>query len=393
MLTELSSQRFYIWMRWLGYVALCCLVPWLARGEPRTWTDKAGRQVEAEFIALEAGHVKIKRSSDGRTYLFPVESLSREDQAYLRKIISESGKTEAVQEAKPFEGLQWPRKVGLPDNYDVQVVKEDNATNVYIYRTPNFEFHSDVKLARKVVRDFGKIFESTYAAMQVFPLKWKPHPSEARYVTRLFKHKQDYYDAGGLPNSGGVYFSSKREIWTPLASLGVKKSSSSYTLDDSDDHGTLIHEITHQVHHDWLGKLPPWIIEGMAVYMESVPYRKGEFRFDKRKVDEFDRLQRRGLFRMVSPEELMTMSASEWNSNFANAPDELRNYYLSAFLLFNYFLHLDGEGEGRRIYAYVRAIESGASDQDARQLLLAGRSYQGLTEQIKDAYKREDIDL
>ncbi|WP_309382496.1 SHD1 domain-containing protein [Cerasicoccus frondis] len=370
------------------------MTPWLAQGETRIWTNNAGQQVEAEFIAVDADHVKIKRVADGRMFSFPISSLSAEDQIFIESFkFAEESKSAEQGPVKEFDGLQWPRRVGLPDDYEVEVVQEDNDAREYIYRTTNFEFHSDVKLSRKVVREFSKIFEATYSAMQVFPLEWKPQPIESYFVTRLFENKMDYYAAGGLPNSGGVYFSSKREIWTPLASLGVKKSSSGYTSDDSGDHSTLIHEITHQLHHEWLSRLPPWLIEGLAVYMESVPYDDGEFRFDKRELDEFDRVSRRGASRLVNLETLMTMTGAAWNANFTKAPDLLGEYYLSAFLLINYYLHLDGEGEGRRLYAYVRAIETGVSDAEARKILLAGRSYEQLTEDVKKAYKREDIDL
>lgn len=378
--------------------AACFLFAMALCVQARVWTDTTGRTVEADFIAIDHDHVKIKRQADGQIFSLPINRLSETDQAFLREQTSAEAKAERKKAAparKPFDGLQWPRRTELPDDYDVEVIKEDNDARIYIYRTPNFEFHSDVKLARKVVREFGEIFEGTYAAMQAFPLEWNPKPGESHFKTRLFETKESYLDAGGLPNSGGLYMSRAREIWVPLSSLGVEKSSSSYTLDDSDDHSTLVHEITHQVHHDWLGKLPPWIVEGMAVYMESVPSDDGEFRYDKRELEDFDRVQRvqNSPVRMAPIERLMTMSHADWNNNFHDNAEELSVYYLSAFLLMNYYLHFDGEGEGRRLYAYVRAIEDGQYDADASALLLNGRSYEEVSEALVRAYKREDLDL
>lgn len=381
---------------------LCCTAIIFAAStlmlQARIWTDASGRTLEADLIEVDHDYVKIKRSADGQIFSLPIASLSAADQVYLQKISlnDEAGAdNKGESNPKPFDGLQWPRRVSLPEDYEVEIVKEDSAAAVYIYRTPNFEFHSDVKLARKVVREFGKIFEGTYEAMQVFPLHWKPQPSEGHFKTRLYESMTDYLDAGGLPNSGGVYVPKVREIWVPLESLGVKKSSSSYTLDDSDEHSTLVHEITHQVHHDWLGKLPPWVIEGMAVYMESVPNDDGEFRFDKRELEEFVQSQTpvESIVLMVSIERLMTLSHADWNANFEYNKDELSQYYLSAFLLLNYFLHFDGEGEGRRLYAYCRAIESGKDMDGAREFLLDGRTYAEITEDLIRAYKREDIDI
>jgi len=390
--------------RFNGAMTRLCFVAFLLAAvalgaEPRTWTDVDGRTVEAAFVKIDHDHVKIKRTTDGRIFSLPIARLSPADHAFLKEQlvkVETAAPVESTKEKKPFDGLDWPRRTDLPDDYEVEVIKEDSATNKYIYRTPHFEFHSDVKLARKVVRNFGKIFEGTFEAMRGFPLDWNPQPGESHFKTRLFESRANFLDAGGLPNSGGVYVPRLREIWVPLESLGVEKSSSGYTLDDSDDHSTLSHEITHQVHHDWLDKLPPWMVEGMAVYMESIPNKDGEFRFDKRELDEFVRYRSGAsgeLVRMVNIERLMTLSHAEWNANFHQKPEQLATYYISAFLLLNYYLHFDGEGEGRRIYAYVRAIEAGQPDAEARLLLLDGRSYAEISEALQRAYDREDIEV
>jgi len=356
----------------------------------RTWTDREGRQLEAELLAVEGDAVRVRRIADGREFSIPIERLSETDQQFIEAQRDEP----AAAEEEPFEGLEWPRRVGLPENYDVEVIREDNDAEDYVYRTPNFEFRSNVKLARKVVREFGEIFEATYAAMQAFPLRWNLRPEGDHFITQLYRTKAGYYEAGGIVNSGGVYRGSERRILVPVTSLGVEKSSTGFTLDDSEDHATLIHEITHQVHHDWLSSLPVWVIEGMAVYMESVPYDDGEFRFDKRELEAF--LRNEGIgeeYHIVAPSELMTISPREWNAKFAGDNLTLARYYNSAFLLMNYFLHLDGDGDGRRIHRYVRAIEAGQAEAEARQLLLEGRSDEDLFEDVQRAYKREDLDL
>lgn len=362
----------------------------LASAEPRIWTNDQGQQVEGELVDIQQSRVSFKRTADGQVFEMSIERFSEADQLLIAKMRAER---EAAPE-KQFEGLEWPRRSDLPDNYDVEVILEDNEKNIYIYRTPNFEFQSDVKLARKVVRDFGKIFEGAYAAMQAFPLEWKPRPQDEHFKTRLFETQESYLEAGGIPNSGGTYSSRKREIWAPLTSLGVKKTSTSYTLDNAEDHSVLIHEITHQVHHDWLQLLPPWIAEGMAVYMESIPFDDGQFRFDK--VDVADYLMRaygQNQISMVPLEELMTIDHSTWLGKFEEDPEDLAKYYCSAYLLLNYFLFMDGEGDGKRIYAYCRAKEAGKPESQARDILLGGRSYAELTEALQRGYKREKVEI
>ena len=360
----------------------------------RVWTDLEGRTVEADLLEVKGDEVTIKRARDGAVASVPIERLSDADVVYLKEFSLEREIRGASWAEEAFAGLDWPRRTRLPDDYDVEVVREDNQAEVYIYRTPNFEFQSEAKLARKVVREFGRIFEGTLSAMQAFPLNWEPTPREARYRARLFRDRAAYLNAGGPPNSGGVYKWSEREIWVPLSSLGLRKGSTSYTFGSSGDRSTLIHEITHQVHHDWLGRLLPWCVEGLAVYMESIPEDDGEFRFDKQDLPSFvRRMNGPGEVTMVDPSKLFMLTHSEWTANFSENPAELRTYYLSAFLLLHYFLHLDGEGDGQRIRAYIRAIEAGEPEAAARGLLLDGRDPEEFFENLRRAYKRENIEI
>ena len=361
----------------------------------REWTDVSGRKMEGRLLQHEAGEVTIKRAVDGRVVTFSTELLSAGDQDFLRTLRAPDQADASDGEEENFSGLEWPRRTRLSRDYrdyDVEVVREDSAAGIYIYQTPNFEFKSDVKLARKVVRSFGKVFEGTLAAMQAFPLKWAPKVAGPRFRARLFEHQADYLAGGGLPNSGGIYFAAKREIWLPLSSLGMRKTSSRYTFDGEGERSTLIHEITHQVHHEWLNRLPTWMTEGLAVYMESIPEDDGEFSFDKQDIQGFVNSRDRGHdIRMMDPARLMGMSAREWSANFAKNPTALRRQYLSAFMLFHYFLHFDGRGDGKRIWAYVRAIEAGQPEAKARELLFDGRDNDQLIKAITRAYRRERI--
>lgn len=365
----------------------------LVSASTREWTDRSGRSMEGVLLRHAGGEVTIRRAQDARVVTFSAELLSEADRVFL-ETLEVPAESEATAANEDFEGLDWPRRTKLPRPYEVEVVREDNEAGIFIYQTPNFEFHSDVKLARKVVREFGKVFEGTLAAMQAFPLEWSPQEGQTRYRARLFEKRAAYIAGGGLPNSGGVYFPAKREIWLPLSSLGLRKTSSSYTFDGSGERSTLIHEITHQVHHDWLGRLPIWMVEGLAVYMESIPEEEGEFRFDRQSLAGFVRRQNgSNRVHMMAPDQLMNMSAEAWSANFASSPWLLSGQYLSAFLLMHYFLHLDYDGDGRRIWSYIRAIEAGQPEAAAREKLLDGRDAEALREAIVKAYDREKIEV
>ena len=358
------------------------------KGE-HTFTSIDGRTLEANIIEATESTVTIQRSADERIFTLNIDQLIPADAEYIQKwSIQNQTENEPISEKEAIG--RWPRKL-KPGNYTIEIVSEDNETKTYIYRTPHFEFHSNVKLARKVVREFSQIFESTLLAVDALPLKLNPERSgDALFLTRIFETKGQYMAAGGIPNSAGVYFPKDRKVMAPLVHLGVKKSSSAYTIDESKEINVLAHEITHQVTHDWLNKLPIWAIEGIAEYIEAVPYERGAFRFDRYEIDE---ALNRSYNKLTRLEVLMNMEGEEWSQTLSKNSKAASSNYLSAFVLFYYFCHfdLDEDGRPRRLYDYLRAIEAGKSQQKALEILLNGRSYEELESAVKKTYKREDV--
>lgn len=357
-----------------------------------TFTSTDGRTLEAEIIAASDSTVTIQRSTDVRTFDLEIVRLIPEDAVYIREWSERNKVVQKEPVAKDKTIGSWPRKL-KPDTYDITIVREDNDTGTYTYRTPHFEFHSNVKLARRVVREFSQIFESTLLAITELPLNLNSGvPEGTLFSTQIFETEEQYLAAGGIPSSAGVYFPGSRKIMVPLRHLGVKKTSSSYTIDKRRKINVLAHEITHQVTHDWLDKLPVWASEGIAEYVEHVPYERGAFRFDQFKVRE---VLRYGSSSLTDLEALMTMSLIEWNQALAGGIGRASSNYLTVFVLYYYFCHfeLDEAGKPRLLYNYLRAIEAGEGKEAATEILLDGRTYEELEEIVKKAYKREDITL
>ena len=380
----LSSKAFLVGCVFVGLVSFKLNAAY-------TFTSIDGRTLEAEIIEASDFTVTIRRSSDGRRFTMDIDRLIPEDAVFIQAWLRRE-QTEAEPLSKTGNIGKWPRKL-KPDNYDITIVREDNETGTYIYRTPHFEFHSTVKFARRVVREFSQIFESTLLAVSELPLKLNPGiPENTFFLTQIFETEGQYVAAGGIPNSAGVYFPESRKIMVPLRHLGVKKTSSAYTIDESEEINVLAHEITHQVTHDWLDKLPIWASEGIAEYIEHVPYERGAFRFDRFEVDE---VFRRGSPSLRKLEVLMNMSLIEWNQALAKGTRRVSSNYLSALVLYYYFCHfdLDEAGNPKLLYDYLRAIEAGESQAAATKILLNGRSYEELEEAVVKAYRREDIKL
>lgn len=69
--------------------------------EGRTWTDQKGRKANAEFVSFENGKVRLRRTSDGKTFSVPIESLSDADQEYVKsEALADVTKAEATPQSE-----------------------------------------------------------------------------------------------------------------------------------------------------------------------------------------------------------------------------------------------------------------------------------------------------
>lgn len=377
----------------------------------RTWTSTDGRKIEASFLAIEADGVKI-RMANGSTFTVPLVRLSAEDQAYAKSQATTAPAPAAAAATPPKPGqpaamTTWPRSISLEDKPEVVVVREDAAKNEYVYRSPHYEFVCDSKLGANVVREFGRIFESTWLINCLFPLDLRPEPEKLReiFLARLFTNKSDYMTEGGIEGSAGVYMSGKKALMVPLSSLGVRMVGSRVTLENNadDDNATLIHEITHQMMNHWLGVLPTWYIEGSAEYVEMLEYkRNGGFSLiglDRQMKTYAKRMSQGGgkTFNMVDLEELMNLDGRRWAAALGGGPGSATANYGSAGLLTYYFYHLDGKGDAANLIAFLRQTKEAKSPEEEQAAvkthLMRERSYAQLAEDVKKMFRKEGIDI
>ena len=361
--------------------------------------------MEAAFVALEGDAVKV-RLANGSTVDVPLARLSAADQTFAKSQTAAPATT-ATAPGEIAASKIWPRSFSLPDRPEVVVVKEDTEKNEYIYRSPHYEFQCDSKLGSNVVREFGRIFESTWMLNCMLPLDLKPQPEKLReiFLARLFTNKSDYMEAGGIEGSAGVYMSAKKALMVPLQSLGVKMVGSRVSLENNsdDDMATLIHEITHQMMNHWMGRLPTWYVEGSAEYVELLEYkRNGGFSLiglNRQLQGYAKRMNYSGggkSFTMIDLEELMNIDFARWAAALGKDGAATENYG-SAGLLTYYFYHLDGNGDAANIIAYLREIENVKSNEEeqaaVKKHLMRERTYAQLGEDVKKALRKEGIDI
>lgn len=324
----------------------------------RRWTSTDGRTVEMKLRKLR-GDTGVFLVGDRRVEL-PLSRLSREDVAIA----------EAWWGALP-RPLEWPEMVEVETRtLEAAELPEAGRPGWWVYQTRHFEFHSQAKLATSLVKDIARVFEATLKLVDSLPWGIRPTPPEGSYYrAELYLSRASYQAAGGPSNSGGVYLPSEKKFMVPFESLGVKRVGASFRRAEHYEVDTLVHEITHQAMHFWLRYLPKWLIEGSAEFTEVTPYHYGKFRVDRIQTglkDHFDEFYRHGAAGLYPVGPLLTMNHREWAAVSTSYAAQ-KSLYGSSLLLTYYFMHLDGEGDGKRMRSFLAAVGKLKTDWEAFQ--------------------------
>ncbi|MBB5039815.1 SHD1 domain-containing protein [Prosthecobacter dejongeii] len=347
----------------LCLLTLCCLSS-QAQAAPRDWTDDTGRKVQAEFAGMQGDSVLLRVSPE-KTIPFPLARLSAEDQAFIKaqSAAPVAPPTAADPKRLPIEQRTWPQNVEVPArSVEISVVSESVAERKYVYQSEAFEFTSQAKLAGSVMKEVARTFEATRSVVEALPwgIVCRPPEGMPRFKAALYESRQDYIEAGGPENSGGVYSTGDKIFKIPFPSLGMEKRGQTYFKNDNYSNGTLVHEITHQLMDEYLGFLPTWIIEGTAEYTEMLPYKSGTFRADAHKSgmkEDASVWEKQEGFQpdIGKLEEHMTMTREEWTAA-CSSPTKMRDMYHRSQLLVYYFCHLDGDKKGTRFIRFMEAV-------------------------------------
>lgn len=311
----------------------------------RIWTSNDGKTLEAAMLEADRGSVTL-RLKGGQEVRVPLDRLSAPDRAHIEGLLA----TGASLRVGPM-----PEESKIDPNIAV----EGGPT---AYTTPNFAFECETAVTKAFIGEAARVFEGTLEAVRAIPLGIDPKPAagETRFRTRFlerptFEREFLQVQAAGTPEGGrppdsprgtanvanvaGVYLPLRKEVLVPYSSLGVTMSGSKVSLRKRSDTSTLVHEVTHQVMHDWLVVTPLWIGEGLAEYFSSLPYQNGRFDFKRAEAGLKTTLQEDygigggGAVHMIPPSLLIRMTNADWTGT----PQE----YLSSLLMIHYLIHLD----------------------------------------------------
>lgn len=371
-------------------------------GELRTWTARDGRTLQGALVSVAEGKVRIKRA-DGKEFDLALESLSDADQQLARDFARRAPKPIAggvlagYDPSKADFTSQWPRDVTVPADTEITVIEENDETRRYVYESVHFRFESDAKLRSLLVSKLATMFEAAFAAHREVPLgnRRTRATGTGKFKAILFEKEEDYHKAGGPANSAGVYLGRTDTFMVPLENLGVRKSGNSYTYDAKGDFHTLFHEITHQLWADYGPMAGTWMVEGFAEYMALMPFRGNRITLTqgRQEVPDFATAYGRDggggralgeAIKMPRLERFMAMDQPEFYKN-------MNFNYACGLLLFYYFAEQDGGPGGKQLRECFKAMHNGASEEEARKVLLKGRSYEQLEREFAAGMHRVGI--
>lgn len=363
--------------------------------EKRKWVDDKAREITATYTKVEGENVFLKMEN-GSILPFPIKKLRQPCQQYIANALSEEAKA-PKNEKLNFED-RWPTIVAFNEDPDIVVISENAETNTFIYHSKNYEFKSDVKLNSALVRNISRLFEATYEYCRLIPLALTANmDNKNKLPILLFESRESYIKAGGPAMSGGVYIPRINTIMVPLTSLGLKKSGEGYTFNRETSFSTLAHELTHQLtprEYYKTGSMG-WFSEGLAEYTSNTPYHNGIFRVEgniasiKKSVVEYGKDNKGGanLGKEIKVGPLKDYMLQSYESFVKNA----RLNYAAGQLIVYYFIHMDGNGDAKRLKAFLKALREGKEGEVALAYLLDGRTFEQLEKEIVDQWKKQFV--
>lgn len=383
----------------------------------RTWTDTGGRHFEGTFLSMKNAKVSICRA-DGKTFEVACGKLSQADLDYATECVT---KLEAIKpaEVKPVTGepekagsilagyedkdpnfsAPWPVNPGVDTECAITVIEENVEENRFVYESAHFRFQSNVLLRPSLLGKVSQIFEGSFQMHHDLPLNNRRtrSPQAGKLKARLFETADQYREAGGPPGTSGVYMGGPDEFMVPLEGLGVQKVGSGYMFDYKGDFHTVYHEVTHQIWADLNQTAGTWVVEGFAEFIACAPYSNGRFSFIKQPryaleyATGYGKKNQGGRalgneITMPKLSKMMAMSQPEFYAYGGKG-------YGYGLLITYYFILLDGKGDAALFKDFVKALQAGKSGEEARKVLLNGRSYEELESEVSKVFRGKGIKI
>ncbi len=351
------------------------------------------------------GENVILKLADGREVPFPLAKLSTDDGKYVEENSDEAEEPAAAK--GEGEGpiplnfdAPWPERIRFSEDPEIKTVEEDAEKKRFIYESANYRYVCDVRLARSVVKGFAVMFEATHLYCRSLPLALDGGvKTDGKHLILLFEKFDDYVKAGGPPSSAGVFIGGRGVVMVPLTSLGVRPVGSGYMLDRDKSSKTLPHELTHQLtpRAYYQRGAMGWFSEGIAEFVAVTPYRSGSYAVRGNLKDMIDYATGYGSKdmggRALGTDIKLPKLKDFMLQDYADFLEQPQLNYGSGLLITTYFLYLDGDGDAKRLKAYLKALREDKDSEESLSLLLDGRTFDQLESDIRKEWGRKGVDF
>lgn len=360
----------------------------LSDGVAEPWTLRNGQQLDASVRMVREKRVTL-RLEDGRELKLGVDSLAADSRRRVEQWArGQGGDLEFaswIQSPDSAFSRPWPKSVYGPNNPEIRVVADKARPRRYIYESEHYRFVSDAMLDRYTVRKFATLFETTYAYNMALPLNVpaRYHAAGRRYLVYLFSDEKTYRRYGGIEGAAGVYDSRRDAVLVPFRSLGLSQMGKKWKWIKGRENPVIGHELTHQL---MVGIRPaPWFTEGCAEYVAQTRYTHGKYHVHGSQRRLFDsviskKASKKHFSRQLGPRERVPSLQAFMEMPYGKftAAEDANLHYGVALMLTFYFYHVDGSGKGHNIKRYIKALQRGQTEAEARRALLNGREYRSV---------------
>lgn len=246
-------------------------------------------------------------------------------------------------------GKTWPSRFKNSQPVLSSLPDHESAT---VWSSGNFVILCEIELPRPRLESLARTIESVPRLFKRLPLPlWLP-PASEQAVLRLCANETNFVARGAPVDAAGCYLPRRGEIVIrgDLYLNPPQAKATRLQVGPNDD--LLIHELTHLAMHQYGGRLPAWLSEGLAEYFASCHLGKGHFDFSqssrliRQHIEKFYPIERYPALSLPPLEILAERNGNEWlRSNREAAPEDRYRPYAAALLLAHY--HLEG-GRARR---------------------------------------------
>lgn len=267
----------------------------------RTWTDKKGRKIEAEYVSQTKDSVMLKLKS-GKEVSVPFANLSGADLSYLIELeTAEAGKNGG---GKSGGGEMNKDQGGKSDGEGIAVdivdpawndpvpkfavlkapfeVVEEKKGELIHFSSPKFRVVADGRISSKAVEAILEACELTavYCDSLPFGLSNRFKPVDGKYEIHTTGEKSDWVKVGGPATSRSTFNPNTGELKICLELFGLSSAGRGSESGIRSLAGQLILHVSRcmlpEVYERNLGD---WFTEGFPNMMNMAVYEKGRIDF------------------------------------------------------------------------------------------------------------------